>query len=789
MAVSAVSLLAAGITWRLLSGGSYDRLRLAAVFLALAVVVLSLPTRWRVGAVLALVAAWFIAVIGARYVPDLINPPPAVGDAVGDGALLGTPYEGAQIGAVLSVAIPVIVALLSLLPVWGRIGRRGTRAATATPGSLGPSGYVAPPGQAASPSPRMVWLGVAVLAFALVPDVRSYLDAGELPVRLTSWDVSNLTAWQGFVHMGLVPMKDFFYPYGFQWLYTDGSAGPVYQWLVQVAILVIAGLALWRLTGGRTLRVLACLLVISLAGNWAETWRYVPALLIAITYAAVGPARRPRPARDYLLLFAACMLAAFVEPDLLGIGLVGAVMVLLGEIVADRVTWRSRQFVRAVALDAVPLLVAALVIVGVWLAAGMGSAEVRFLGDPTGVSAEVAPDQRLGGTLSLMVLHLDYLALYAAVPALLATAGLLWARLARREDTNAAGILLGASGVCLMLVLKDFVRPIGDEVLSAAVIALAWVAIVLWRRDALIRSAAAAAALVAIVTMLAESGGTSLARYVDELTGAPNRAARSVAVAFDPGLRRQRLQDRFDPARFANWPEYEIANDYVKTVGRTPLPRFAIVGDAPLVYVLLGQRPTFLSDLDNASPIAEQKALVAQLNRESPPYVIWRRDGSVDFTPYYIRDPLVFAWMIRNYVPVRRFKSWDILRRRRPAEPIPAAYWRSELGYRSDQGLETSLGDIPSYSAAGGSPRCAGGAGCVPYGVVGASVKRAMPVTFEVAGRGERFVVGLDVRPGIASFPVRLDRLWFWPLVGRPPLSKVPDAGRHGPARASALRG
>ena len=69
-----MSLLAAGITWRLLSGGSYDRLRLAAVFLALAVVVLSLPTRWRVGAVLALVAAWFIAVIGARYVPDLINP-------------------------------------------------------------------------------------------------------------------------------------------------------------------------------------------------------------------------------------------------------------------------------------------------------------------------------------------------------------------------------------------------------------------------------------------------------------------------------------------------------------------------------------------------------------------------------------------------------------------------------------------------------------------------------------------------------------------------------------------
>jgi hypothetical protein len=761
-----VSLLAAGIVWRLLSGGGYDRLRLAAVFLGLAVVVLSLPTRWMLPATLALVAAWFIALVGARYVPDLINPPPAVGDAVGDGALLGTPYEGAQIGAVLSVAIPALLALLSLVPVWGRLGRAGMGAGTAPQAATATPLAVARP---ASPSPLMLWIGVGVLALALVPDLRSYLDAGELPVQLTSWDVSNLTAWQGFVHMGLVPMKDFFYPYGFQWLYTDGTAGPVYQWLVQVAILVIAGLALWRLTGSRTFRVLACLLVISLAGNWAETWRYVPALLIAITYAAVGPARWPRPGRDYLLLFAACMLAAFVEPDLLGIGLVGAIMVLLGEIVAARVRWRARRFVGAVALDAVPLLVAALVIIGVWLAAGMGSAELRFLGDPTGVSAEVAPNQRLGGTLSLMVLHLDYLALYAAVPALLATAGLLWARLARREVTNTAGILLGASGVCLMMVLKHFVRPIGDEVLSAAVIALAWVAILLWRRDSLIRAALSAAAVVAILTMLAESGGTSLGHYVDALTGAPNRAARSVAVAFNPGLRRQRLQDRFDPSRFADWPESQIANDYVKTVGRTPLPRFAIVGDAPLVYLLLGQRPMLLSDLDNATPIAEEKVLVDQLTRESPPYVIWRRDNAVDFTPYYIRDPLVYAWMIRNYVPVRQFKSWDILRRRRASEPIPAAYWRSELGYQSSFGNTTDLGYIPSYSTAGGSPSCTGGPGCTLYGIVRASVKRATPVIFAVSGQGERFAVRLFARPGVQSFPVRLDRLWFWPLVGAHP--------------------
>jgi hypothetical protein len=752
LVVSAVSLIAAGIAWRLLSGSGWDRLRFGAVFLALAAVVLSLRPRWIAWAVPALVAAWFAALVGARYVPDVINPAPLVAHAAGDGTLFGTPYEGSQIGAVLSVALPALLALVSLLPVWRRAERSAVGVERSAVGVERPSG-----------SSVWMWIGVAVIAFALVPDLRSYLNGSQLPVVLTSWDVSNLVAWQGFVHMGLVPMKDFFYPYGFQWLYTDGSAGPVYQWLVEIAVLVVAAAALWRLTHGRTIRVLACVLVIGLAGAWAETWRYVPALLIAVTYSAVGPARWPRPLRDYLLLFAACMLAAFVEPDLLGIGLVGALMVLLGEIVAARVVWRSRRFALAVALDALPLLGAALVIVLVWVAVGMTQAELRFLGDPMGVSAEASPNQASGGPVSLAIFHLNSNLLYAAIPALLATAGLLWARLyrpVREDEANVAGILLGAAGVCLMMVLKHFVRSISDEVLSAAMIALAWVSILLWRRDSLVRSAVAAAAVVAIVTMVAESGGMSVGKYFTGLTGAPNRAARSIAVAFNSRERQQGLQAQFDPVRFEPWPEFQIAGDYVATVGGSTLPRFAIVGDAPLVYVLLKQRPPFLSDLDNASPIAEQHAMVDALRREHPAYVIWRRDGSVDATPYYVRDPVVYAWMINNYVPVRRFKSWDILRRRRPGEPIPAAYWRAELG------AETNLGYIPSFSTAAASPGCAGGPGCVSYGVVRARVKSAVGVGFEVAGRGQSFDVALDVRPGTETYPVRLDRLWFWPLVG-----------------------
>ena len=41
-------------------------------------------------------------------------------------------------------------------------------------------------------------------------------------------------------------MKDFFYPYGFQWLYSLRSFGPLFQWLAQIAMLARRYWALFR---------------------------------------------------------------------------------------------------------------------------------------------------------------------------------------------------------------------------------------------------------------------------------------------------------------------------------------------------------------------------------------------------------------------------------------------------------------------------------------------------------------------------------------------------------------
>lgn len=757
------TLLAGVIVTLALEGASSDALRVSGVFAALgALVVVQRADRWAIGLVV-LVAAWWISVLAVRYLPDVINPAPPVNQAVGAAAFFDTPYRGAQIAAVLTLALAVVVALVATVAStrgWG--WRRQARVAPGEPVAQGTP-------QAPARSSRVMWIGVAVLAFTLIPDLRAWLNEAGEPISYT-WDYSNLTSWQLLVAQGLQPMKDFFYPYGFQWLFNLGNTGPVYQWLSELAMLALAGWSLWRLSARRTWAVLACLVLMVLLGlGGFEAWRFIPSMLVAVTYAAVGPLRHSRVTRGHLVFFGACLLALAMGADVFGNGLAGAGLVLIGDVVGERVRWRPRRLLVGLGVDLVPVLGAIVLQVLVWVASGTAANNIRFLGGFTAVSAASALDEKVFGPLGMMVLHPNAYSLEAVVPTLLAAAGLLWARLNRGEAQNVAAILLAGAGVSFLMVLKQFVRPIGDEVLIAPLLALGWSVILAWRPSSVVRAAACGAALAALLLVFNMDRANSFSQYVKSVVDSPAHAVRSVLVAFEPGRRARAARASMDPGRFKGWPDTQIAVDFLEAVNAPPVPSFAIVGDSQMTYVLLHQPPPFFSELYDASPIDEQEHMISILEQRRPQYVIWRKDYFTDAVLYNVRNPLVFRWMIENYVPVRQFATVDILRRRRPGEPVPASFWTSQLG--GSENLEY----IPSFSQAASASTCSAGPDCVEYALVSGRARRALAgAGFVVSGNGHEFGVTLSLRSGVEDYPVRLDRLWFSPLVGpRPTLTSL----------------
>ena len=78
-----------------------------------------------------------------------------------------------------------------------------------------------------------------------------------------------------------------------------------------------------------------------------------------------------------------------------------------------------------------------------------------------------------------------------------------------------------------------------------------------------------------------------------------------------------------------------------------------MLGDAPILYTWFGQKPPFQMQLWDASRRSEQEVVVRALKKEDPEFVFWRYDFDQDAVPQYVRDPIIFRYVVDNYVPVR----------------------------------------------------------------------------------------------------------------------------------------
>ena len=146
-----------------------------------------------------------------------------------------------------------------------------------------------------------------------------------------------------------------------------------------------------------------------------------------------------------------------------------------------------------------------------------------------------------------------------------------------------------------------------------------------------------------------------------------------------------------------------------------------------------------------------------------PARLVWRRDLIIDLIPYHVRDPIVFAYAIQHYIPEYEFGGSVVLRKRRPGERIPVTFWRDRLG------TTTELGTVPAYSKGIDHDRCESGGSCVDYAIVsGPKVERGKKVQFRIDGTAGPYAVTLSTRKHQRTYAVRLDRLWFWPLIGKP---------------------
>jgi len=398
-----------------------------------------------------------------------------------------------------------------------------------------------------------------------------------------------------------------------------------------------------------------------------------------------------------------------------------------------------------------------------WVVTGTFEGNVRLWFHLSAASAGYALDQVQGGALVDVSLSPSLQSLAIALPFLVIAGGIVQSLWNRDGDRGTGPILLAAGAIGFVTLGKVMVRPVGTQIELVPVLALTWSAILLCGTRALLATAASGAALGAMFALV-QSTQDTLGTYLSRAIDAPRHVVRSASVLGERDALARRSGELFGTHRLANVPETSVAQAIRAGTGGD-VPTIATLGDSALLYPVLNQTPPYHVNFYDSSPIAEQRMMLSGLRRKDPAMLVWNHGWGTDNVPYWVRDPLIFTWAVAHYTPVGQAPGDTfLLAKRAPAQPVPYEWWRSRFPSPLD------LGYVPSESDGASLDACSAGAGCVPYAIVrGASAQRGREIVITFNGNGGDYPLLMRSRPKVDAYAVRLDRLWFWPIIGPAP--------------------
>jgi hypothetical protein len=723
---------------------------LAALEFAILVLLISLAARRGISVALVLVSYGMLclAVFGAsRYLafPDPIHT------AVGHAGYYGRSTFANVAALFLATGVAALIALAAAL-----IDRREPLPATDP---------VARP--ASSRRGRRTF--ALVLSAALVLFLAGYIAAPLIGSIIyppgphgEHWDNNNIIFWNFLAHYGLRPLKDFWYPYGGQWLFAlPAPKGEAWTFAVFLANYLLFYFALARLTGSVAWAALCTVMLVGfdVSGVTPLLYRYILAVNVALCHGALVFARR-EPWTS-VAFFTAILLALLIEPVQLFYASAALAAIKLGAAAIEGGGWRA--FLRGDHRDVIVGAAAAAVFVAYLLLDGMLVVFIRFqLSLGAQVSANAEPADIMGALTrwnsgSLMIL---------LGPVVLIAIGLYWF-LRTGIEQRRMGVMLAALGfVGLFVVQKHLMRP-NDWIMMPPTIA-AMLLLIGWRlRSARPLEAVALALGIAVVLL-----------HLSVRAGFPERMlARSLQglSLISQAVAGQLMLNPKDDLRYAlnRFVRFENENAVMSALrARSPdgqMPSFYAIGDAPLIYLLAGQKPPYHTNDYNASPIAEQRLVVEWLRRTRPEYAVWRSsDLTFDGFQRVVRDPLMYAEVIDTFVPLQEVGAYSLMRRRGADEPIAWDWWRERLKPEVDFGylLRASKPDKPCGPEAGEA------CGQFLEVSVAETVQPGTPLVIPVEAAGRTFSIRFVVDSGSRYYRIPLHRVWFWNLAQRHGLSR-----------------
>ena len=243
---------------------------------------------------------------------------------------------------------------------------------------------------------------------------------------------------------------------------------------------------------------------------------------------------------------------------------------------------------------------------------------------------------------------------------------------------------------------------------------------------------------------------------------------------------KQQVDSYFSIKGFQNIPgATEFAKYYREVMQRQSKTPFYVLGDDSFLYIIAKQKPPFHITLYGGCNIFDQKLITDWLEENKVEFVIWKPAFThFDSVPNLVRVPNIYNHVIKHYEPYGTFATYQVLKRRDPIQPIPVEFWRRYLGDTIDLGHLPSITDISKMTNCGVHASSAGHE-FLEVKVTGQKSDQQRTIRVNVGDLSFNILFWQNQKDDV--YRIYLDHIWFWNCLKKekvvPSLDQSQDTG------------
>lgn len=743
-----------------------------------------------------------LVIIGATFLCGLLGLvlmrsmnafPPSVAKAVGWASYNNYPK------CLDTLAVPILAIAAVLTALVANLVHRRFVSNTASTRSTSSGESVK-----GNPVRNIVALVIVILGLFCfyVPDLASQLDVILKNPYGAHWDRNNTLTWQYLIQEGQLPYKDFWFPYaGMYFLELAFPFGEIIQAVHNFLLWMILLLSIFvymRKSFVATIALFGLLFGFEQAGLFQGFSRYGPILACLLAYVTIDQQRKELQS-GHVLFWGSTTLGLYIEP----INIILCTGIPIFSLMAIEAFRDPDEFCRGLLgrcfrVYLVPLLVVAGFVV-LLFSLGLLKGFVQFLASVNEMAVYGGWPAPIESWIQLKPLPEAFV--FVSAPILVAL-GLYGYLNSTGEDRPYSSIVLLLGVANVMLLTKQMVRP--NMAMQILFLPISGFLFYLYSGKRWMNRAQRLGVYVLLgLTLGLLSMEVGYEKAWAKLNSTPTILKNDTAMLKIGKDRRAEIEGAmFACTKFEKFSSYMAIRDAIRDkILKGHRNSLFILGDDPLLYVLMGQIPPYQVNFYNGSPINEQRRICKWLEHVQPQIVVFNTKYSgVDGVPPLVRNPLVFNYVITHYVPETMVDSYAIMVPRTQGDPVAFDFWRDKLGSRIKLGHlpdHSSFRDYKNFDKMSGQDSAdflvitltAQARKRIgddlskkqlrwPSSPVARSESTSVPFSIPVLVGEREFEIDFMVDLTLREYVIYLDRIWFWgvlrkagfePVIGKSP--------------------